>query len=251
MRTDLIASLLVHARRSRQPLVVPDKAAVKTDIVAYRVQDKVYAKLWPGTLPAAWKVGAPSPKVEPAAAPIPPELVLANPARASAAQLNLIGVEAEVAYRLARDLPPRAKPYADEEIADAIGEVVVAIELCATRLAKWKEAPGGWKLADFQNSGALVAGSGTRNWRAINWPKQQVKLRVGERTSKATGAHPFGDPFRLVPWLAAHCAGRTGGLRKGDLVTTGAWTGLEPAKPGDEVVAKFPGIGEARVALEP
>lgn len=250
MRTDLIASLLVHARRSRQPLVVPDKAAVKTDIVAYRVQDKVYAKLWPGTLPAAWKVGAPSPKVEPAAAPIPPELVLANPARASASALNLVGVEAEVAYRLARDLPPRATPYTEEEIAGAIGELVVAIELCATRLANWKDAPGGWKLADFQSSGALVVGSGTPHWRAIDWAKQQVKFRIGARRSKATGAHPFGDPFRLLPWLVAHCAGRTGGLRKGDIVTTGAWTGLEPAEAGDEVVAKFPGIGEARVRIE-
>jgi len=250
MRTDLIASLLVHARRSRQPLVVPDKAAVKTDVVAYRVQDKVYAKLWPGKLPAAWKVGAPSDKVEPATAPIPPELVLASPARASASALNLIGVEAEVAYRFARDLPPREKPYTEEEIAGAIGEVVVAVELCATRLANWKDAPGGWKLADLQSSGALVVGSGTSDWRAIRWPKQQVKFRVGERVSKATGTHPFGDPFRLLPWLVAHCAGRTGGLRKGDVVTTGAWTGLEPAKPGDIVVAKFPGIGEARVQIE-
>lgn len=250
MRTDLIAGLLVHARRSREPLVVPDKAALTTDIVAYRVQDKAYAKLWPGILPAAWKVGAPSPKVEPAAAPIPPELVLANPARASAGALNLIGVEAEVAYRLARDLPPRKKPYTEQEIAGAVGEVLVTIELCATRLADWKEAPGGWKLADFQSSGALVVGSGTRNWRAIDWAKQQVTFRIGERTSQATGAHPFGDPFRLLPWLAAHCATRTGGLRKGDIVTTGAWTGLEPAKPGDEVVATFPGIGEARVRIE-
>ena len=35
------------------------------------------------------------------------------------------------------------------------------------------------------------------------------------------------------------------GLHAGDVVTTGAWTGLEIAKPGDEVTARFPGIGEA------
>lgn len=250
MRTDLIASLLVHARRSRQPLALPDRGAVRTDVVAYRVQDKVYAKLWPGRLPAAWKVGAPSDKVEPAAAPIPPELVLASPARASAAVLNLIGVEAEVAYRLARDLAPRRRPYGEKDIAGAIAEVVVAIELCATRLASWKDAPGGWKLADLQSSGALVVGSGTADWRAIDWARQQVVFRIGERTSKARGAHPFGNPLRLLPWLAAHCGARTGGLRKGDVVTTGAWTGLEPARPGDEVVAEFHGIGEARVRIE-
>jgi 2-keto-4-pentenoate hydratase len=250
MRTDLIASLLVHARRAGKPLVVPDKSAVKTDAVAYRVQDKVYAKLWPGVLPAAWKVGAPSAKVEPAAAPIPPERVLASPARVSARALGLIGVEAEVAYRLGRDLPKRTKVWSEEEVADAVEEVVVTIELCATRLAKWKEAPGGWKLADFQSAGALVVGSGTRSWRTIAWERQAVEFRIGERVTQAVGAHPLGDPLRLLPWLAAHCAERTGGLRKGDLVTTGAWTGLEAAKPGDEARAIFPGIGEARVKIE-
>lgn len=250
MRSDLIASLLVHARRARKPLVVPDRAAVKTDAVAYRVQDKVYAKLWPGTLPAAWKVGAPSDKVEPAAAPIPPELMLASPARAQAAALHLVGVEAEVAYRLSRDLPRRANPWSDEEIAAAVGEVVVTIELCGTRLANWKDAPAGWKLADFQSNGALVIGTGTRDWRAIDWKRQEVEFRIGDRVLKAVGAHPFGDPLRLLPWLAKHCGERVGGLRKGDLVTTGAWTGLEPAKPGDEVVAKFPGIGEASVWIQ-
>lgn len=250
MRTDLIASLLVHARRSRQPLVVPEKKAIKTDTVAYRVQDKAFAKLWPGARAAAWKAGGPSDKVEPTSAPIPAELVLRSPARASAATIGMVGVEAEIAYRLARDLPPRAKAYTDEEVAGAIGEALVAIEICATRLAKWKDAPGAWKLADFQNHGALVIGSGVLDWRKIDFRKMSVEIRVGERVNKATGSHSFGDPFRLMPWIAAHCAKRTGGLKKGDIVTTGAWTGLEVAKPGDEVVARFPGVGEARLRID-
>jgi 2-keto-4-pentenoate hydratase len=73
---------------------------------------------------------------------------------------------------------------------------------------------------------------------------------VGERVSKATGSHSFGDPFRLMPWIAAHCAKRAGGLKKGDIVTTGAWTGLEPAKAGDEVLVRFPGVGEARLNID-
>jgi len=34
------------------------------------------------------------------------------------------------------------------------------------------------------------------------------------------------------------------------VVTTGAWTGLEAAKAGDEVVVRFPGIGEAKLSIE-
>ncbi len=250
MRTDLIASLLVHARHTAQPIVVPEKTAIKTDVVAYRVQDKVFAKLWPGAHPLAWKAGGPSDKVEPTASPIAPELVLKNPARVSAKALGLVGVEGEVGFRLAKDLPSRDKAYGEEEIAAAIAEAVVTIEICASRIAKWKTAPGSWQLADFQNHGSLVVGSGTKDWRKIDFRKQSMEIRVGARVSKATGSHSFGDPFRLMPWIVAHCAERTGGLRKGDVVTTGAWTGLEAAKAGDEVVVIFPGIGEARLRIE-
>jgi len=250
MRTDLIASLLVHARRTSQPMVVPEKTAIKTDVVAYRVQDKVFAKLWPGAQPAAWKAGGPSDKVEPTAAPIAPELVLKNAAKVSAKALGMIGVEGEVAFRLSKDLPLRDKAYADEEIAAAIAEAVVTIEICASRIARWKTAPGSWQLADFQNHGSLVVGSGTKDWRKVDFRRQPMEIRVGSRVSKATGSHSFGDPFRLMPWIVAHCARRTGGLRKGDVVTTGAWTGLEAAKAGDDVLASFPGIGEAKLRIE-
>jgi 2-keto-4-pentenoate hydratase len=46
-----------------------------------------------------------------------------------------------------------------------------------------------------------------------------------------------------------HAARRGQGLHAGDVITTGAWTGLEIARPGDEVIAKFPGIGEARLRI--
>jgi 2-keto-4-pentenoate hydratase len=163
--------------------------------------------------------------------------------------MRMLGVEAEVAFRLAKDLPPRTRPYSERSIAAAVGEVVVAIELCDTRLANWKKTTGLWKLADFQNNNALVVGSGTRDWRKIDFLKQEVEFRIGTRIARAKGAHSFGNPFRLLPWLVRHAAKRGLGLHAGDVITTGAWTGLEIAKPGDEVVARFPGIGEAIVRI--
>ncbi|MGH8703964.1 MAG: 2-keto-4-pentenoate hydratase [Burkholderiales bacterium] len=207
----------------------------------------VFASLWPGERPVAWKAGAPSDKVEPTASPI--HTVHGSPAMVRTDAMNMIGVEAEIAYRLARDLPAREDPYSEEDVAAVVGEALVTIELCDTRLADWKHAPALWKLADFQNNGALVVGSGTRDWRAIDFGSQPVELRIGERTIAAVGAHPFGNPFRLMPWIAGHCARRAGGLRAGDVVTTGSWTGLEFARPGEEIVARFPGIGEASVRI--
>ena len=242
------AKLLVSAHRSRTPAVTGD-VVLKSEKDAYRVQDAVFAALWPGARAVAWKAGGPSDKVEPAAAPIPAENLLRSPASVAGATMQMIGVEAEVAFRFARDLPPRSRPYSEKSIAAAVGEALVAIELCDTRLANWKESSGLWKLADFQNNSALVAGSGTRDWQKIDFLRQEVEFTIGGRVRKAGGAHSFGNPFRLLPWLVAHCAKRGFGLHAGDVVTTGAWTGLEIAKVGDEVTARFPGIGEATVRI--
>ena len=242
------AKLLVQAHRSRKPAQTAG-VTLRKESEAYRVQDEVFAQLWPGSRAAAWKAGGPSDKVEPTAAPIAPENLLRSPASVSGANMQMIGVEAEVAFRLAKDLPPRTRPYSERSVAAAVGEVLVAIELCDTRLANWKDSSGLWKLADFQNNGALVAGSGTKGWQKIDFLQQEVEFRIGGKLARAKGAHSFGNPFRLLPWLAAHCAKRGFGLHAGDIITTGAWTGMEIAKPGDEVTAIFPGIGEATVRI--
>jgi 2-keto-4-pentenoate hydratase len=238
--------LLVNAHRTRKPAST-EGVELGKESEAYRVQHEVFAELWPGARATAWKAGGPSDKVEPTASPIAPSLLLQTPAKVSAASMNMLGVEAEVAFRFARDLPPRTRPYSERSIAAAVGEALVVIELCDTRLANWKETSGLWKLADFQNNGGLVVGSGTQGWQKIDFLKQEVEFRIGARVVKAKGAHSFGNPLRLLPWLAKHCAKRGLGLHAGDIVTTGAWTGLEIAQAGDEVTARFPGIGEASV----
>jgi 2-keto-4-pentenoate hydratase len=242
------ARLLAAAFRSRKPAPT-DGVALATEREAYQVQDAVFADLWPGARATAWKAGGPSDKVEPAASPIPAENVLVSPASVAGKSMHMIGVEAEVAFRFAKDLPPRSRPYSERSVAAAVGEVVVAIELCDTRLANWKAASGLWKLADFQSNSGLVVGSGTADWRKVDFLQQPVEFRVGGHVSRAKGAHSFGNPFRLLPWLVKHCAGRGLGIHAGDVVTTGSWTGMEFAQVGDEVTAVFPGIGEASVRI--
>ena len=244
-----IESLFLEARRTSRAFAVPPGLELRSSEDAYRIQDRVFAQLSAGARPVAWKAGASNDKAEPTAAPI--RIVHRSPATASAATMTMIGIEAEIAFRLVRDLEMREGAYREEEVAFAVGEALVAIELCDTRLADLSSAPALWKLADFQSNAALIVGSGTADWRAIDFKAQRVVLRIGERTLAATGAHPFGNPFRLMPWIAAHCARRAGGLRAGDIVTTGSWTGMEFALPGEEVRAEFPGIGEAVLRMSP
>lgn len=211
---------------------------------AYRIQDLVYAARHPGIRAQAWKAGASGPDVEPTAAPI--GSVLASPATVGSGKFHMLGIEAELAFRLGRDLPMRSRAIGEEELAEAVDQVLVTIELCDTRLVDWTQASALSRLADFQLNGALITGSGIRDWRAVDYAAQHAELWVnGEKKLDRVGSHPLGNPFRILPWAVAHCAQRGRALRSGDLVTTGSWTGMEFVVPGDAVQVKFPGIGEA------
>ncbi|MCX7140910.1 MAG: fumarylacetoacetate hydrolase family protein [Proteobacteria bacterium] len=248
--TDTIAALLVDAHTRGIQFQATPAPAPATAKDAYAAQDRVFAALYPGQRGGAWKVGGASPDVEPTAAPIPSAGLHPSPAHVPAKGFHMIGIESEIAFRLGRDLPPRAAPYTEDEIAAGVTEALVTIELCDTRLSNWKDTSALWRLADFQLNAALVIGSGRQDWRAIDFTKQRAELWIdGALNKEATGVHPYGNPIRLLPWLAAHCAARGGGLHAGDIITTGTWTGMEFVAPGAEVRACFPGIGEASVTL--
>jgi 2-keto-4-pentenoate hydratase len=188
-------------------------------------------------------VGGPSADAEPTIAPILPGRLLASGANVAARGFHVIGVEAEIAFRFRHD--------AQGDLAQAVGEALVAIELCDSRLSDWQSAAPLWKLADNQMNWGLVLGSGTGRWQEIDFRAQSAELWIGgERRVAVKGVHPYGTPFALLPWTVAHLAGRKGGLRAGDVVTTGSWGGMHFAAPGDEVIARFPGIGEARVTVK-
>lgn len=230
-----MAARLLEARAGGA-LVDPGSEPGPADLEeVYRVQDLVLRAAGDGARPGAWKAIPPRRGGAPAASPVPRPCVVRSPAVLAAGR-SLLGMEPEVAFRLGPDL-------------EAL-ELLVTIELCETRLHGWESAPALWKLADFQSNGALIVGSGTPDWRAVDFATQRMELLVnGVRVACAIGGHPAGDPSRLLPWMRTHCAGR-GGLQPGDLVTTGSWAGIVAVRSGDDVVARFAGIGECRLRLE-
>lgn len=228
------AALLLEARAGG-PLVDAAREAGPADLdEMYRVQDLVLLAMTNGERTTTWKAIPPRPGTEASASPVPARCVFASPATLGAGR-GLFGVEAEVAFRLGADLEPT--------------EALAVIELCETRLAGWDKASALWKLADFQSNGALIIGTGTREWPQIDFSVQAVELTIdGRQAKRAVGTHPVKNPAKLLPWMLPHCAGR-GGLRPGDIIATGSWVGIVKVEPGDEVAARFPGIGEARLRI--
>ena len=212
---------------------------------AYWVQEVVLRGLDPRR-PISWKVSPPREGVESFGSPTPFKALQVSPAAFPGAG-RVLGVEAEVAFRFAR--APRHDGKRSD-IEDAIEEAFVLIELCESRFTNWEEVPQLTRVADFQSHGGFALGTGTREWRAIDFSRQHVELAVnGKPVAAKTGSHPTGDPLALAVWAASHCHGRGMPIAAGDIVTAGTWTGMTQVESGDKVVARFPGIGEAALAI--
>jgi 2-keto-4-pentenoate hydratase len=249
---DALAHRLLAARRARQPMLATPDDGPADVAQAYEVQWQVTQALstqGPSGRQriAHWKVGAASREQTPQAAPIPPLAVLPSPARWTDTPTTGLAIEAEIAFRVARDID--AGLAATIDIADAFDRVLVAIEVCDTRLAP-QPAPGAlWKLADSLSNAGLVTGSGDRAPGDVDFARLRCVVEVdGCRRFDGTGTHPLGDPRVLLRWWLTFATTRMP-LRAGDLVTTGSWCGMLPTGAGARAVVQFEGIGSAEVLI--
>jgi len=227
---------------------VPDRLVPPNAEEAYRAQAAMVQRLVPhfGAV-VGWKVGAPGPTAEPNAAPLLADLVQRAPARFGAVRFRLRGLEAELAFRFGRSLPPRATPYGETEVAAAIRSLHAAIEVVECRTQNREATPALVRLADNQNNGAFCFGPIiSSDWRLVDYLRQPVQLLVdGARAAEARGGNAAGHPMRLLVWLANHAASQGRGIAAGDIVTTGSHIRPVFAERASRIVAEFPGLGSA------
>lgn len=243
------AAVLIASRTGTAPAPaeLPAALQIPTLAAAYAVQDAVVRAR--GAI-AGWKVGAPAPDGPPMRAALTADSVFvaeAGECVLPAAAYRVRGVEAELAYQVVADLPPRAQPYGTDEVLAALGRVHAAIEVCDTRYSVWGGQADWHRLADQACHGALVVGSGHAAVASVDALRQPVALRVSGTVAVAheAGGNPAGDLLRLVVWLANAGAHSLGGLRAGQWITTGSFTGTRLVEAGDTVSADFPGVGQA------
>jgi 2-keto-4-pentenoate hydratase len=240
-----LSELLLHAHHTGVMVAIEPTFNLESTDEAYWVQEVVLRGIDPRR-PIAWKISPPKEGVPMMSSPSPFKNVKASPAEFMATN-RVLGVEAEIAYRFGK--APKTKGKA-ADVASAIDEAFVLIEFCETRYYNVEELGALMRVADFQSHGGFAIGTGTREWRDLDYASQEVELHVnGKKVVAKKGSHPSGDPYALAEFAATHCAERGMPLAAGDIVTTGTWTGMTPVKPGDEVVARFPGIGECSLKV--
>ena len=233
-----VHSLLEARRSGRQvapPFALPDRDAV------YAIQDGVARATGPV---AGWKVGARTPTAEPNPAPLLAGALVKSPARFDGAAMHMIGVEIEISFHIAHDIPARDKAVGREEALAAVGDAFVGMEVVDTRLANFKSVDAEWLLADNQMNHALVMGDRVKDWTGLDWPDLQVMLVIdGSTIVDQRGGLGAVDPVRPLAWMIDHAVRRRGGIRKGQAITTGSWTGLRYFPPGTRARGEFAGLG--------
>ena len=220
---------------------LPDSLKPTTMEAAVAVQQEVAKSFTIG----GWKVGAPGGTK--CCGALPAATIQPTPATLAAAQHPLRMVESEVAFRMKSDLPPRATPYTKEEVAAAIDTMHPAIEVCESRFVEPKDFDLFTNIADTQSHGGFVYGPGTKDWQKVDLSAQVCRQFVNSALDAERTGYPFGDILDLVTWLANTGSTWAGGLKAGQFVTCGSWSGANRVPAGATVRAEFPGLGEAMI----
>ena len=241
---DALAARLVAARRTagvrfEAALAPPDAAG------AMRVQRDVALRL--GARVGGWKVGIGADGA-PFAGPLYEDVISRSPATRRLAPGDHVLIEVELAFRLARDLPSR--PTSREEVLAAIDEAIAGIELIRGRLGEPPAVPFLAFLADNAGNDGYVTGDATRDFRKLDLSALRCRLAVdGAAVHDKVGGHPQGDPIEPIRAWLAHANDALGGLRAGQVVTTGSLiVPIRAERPG-RYEAAIEGIGEVRLEL--
>jgi len=239
------ARALAQAWRSgRRIAALPDGTRPQSVDDAHAIQDATVAAL--GATIVGWKVSVIDGVVNRGALLAP--RALQSPAHMRAADVPMLGVEAEIAFRFDRDLPARDVPYTRDEVAACV-TALAAIEVVDTRFADYASTPVIDRLADFISNGGFVAGTVRPDWQTIDLAALKATLLInGKTVVEQVGGHVTRDP--IIPAIALANALRGQGIPKGRVITTGTFTGLYLAKPGDRVEARFEGFGNVEVEFD-
>lgn len=240
------AALLIAARRNREPLDrLPEDCRPATIGDAFAIQAATVAQL--GERIAGWKVGG-TIEGHVSYGVLLASGVMRSPGRIAAADVPLLGMEAEIAFRFVHAAPPRDEPYTYSEVAQRV-VAFPALEVVATRYREYAGTPLIERIADCMSNGAFVAGVERADWRSFDLAGLAVSLRFGDQqVVERIGGHGSGDP--LLPAVDLVNELRKGsGVAIGQLMTTGTFTGLNFATPAMHVRAAFEGFGTAEVDI--
>jgi 2-keto-4-pentenoate hydratase len=254
---DELAADLAQAERSREPIAPLTSAHPDIDVVdAYEIQlINIRQRVAEGARILGHKVGLSSLAMqqmmgvdEPDYGHLLDEMQVFEDVPVAARRYLYPRVEVEVGFILSADLP--GADCTEDDVLAATEALVPSIELIDTRITDWKIALCD-TIADNASSAGFVLGEARVlpadiDVKAID----AVLTRNGEVIAEGRSDAVLGNPVTAVAWLARKVESFGVRLRKGDVVLPGSCTKAIDARPGDQFVADFTGLGSVHLSFE-
>ena len=250
-----IADAFVWARLAGQSL--PDfPGRIPRDLEAgYSVQDAAIAR-WPDRV-AGWKVGWIAPERRDASGDdrlVGP--IFAASVREARGEVEFpvfdggfAAIEAEYVFRLAFDAPRTQTEWTPEEAARLVGALHVGIETAGSPLATINVLGPTVVVSDFGNNAGLILGPAIPDWSQQRAPLACTAYVDGVRVGGAEVE--LATPLAALAFALGRLARRGRALHAGDLVTTGAVTGIHDVVAGQSARVDFEGAGTIRCRAVP
>ena len=254
------AALLAENRlRCRRLPALPDTCRPTSEDEAYAVQFSLRETLIQGGGGdlAGYKIGATSRVMQeyldihnPCGGGVLASGVYASPANVGYDSYVHPGVECEIAVRLATDLPVDAAPYSAEQVAEAVGACMAAIEIVDNRYVDWRSLDTPTLIADDFFQAGIVLGPGDPEWRRFDLAALAGTMAInGQQRGRGLGGDVLGHPFTALTWLANQLAAHGVGLCSGHVVLTGSVVATQWVARGDQVRVDVEGLGSAEVVF--
>ncbi|WP_418004661.1 2-keto-4-pentenoate hydratase [Mycobacterium sp. PDNC021] len=156
-------------------------------------------------------------------------------------------VEVEVGFVLADDLPGAG--CTEDDVLAATAAFAPAIELIDTRITNWQVKLCD-TIADNASSAGWVLGKERVSPKDIDIRSIDAVLKCnGEVLGEGRSDAVLGNPVTAVAWLARKVDQFGVRLKAGDVVLPGACMRAFDAKPGDDFVAEFAGLGSVHLSF--
>lgn len=250
----LVAARLAAVRLAEFPGALPGDLDD-----AYRCQDAAIRR-WPGPV-AGWKVGYIAPeRREPGGDPRLVGPIFAGRIAAAGAEEVAFGViaggfaavEAEYVFRLARDLPAQPRDWSAAQAAGEVAALHIGVELAGSPLAQINVLGPCAVVADCGNNAGLLLGPAIADWQDRAMETLSCSTWIdGELCGRGGAAALAGGPLTALAFALSRSARCGRALRAGDLITTGAATGIHDVVAGQRAVVDFGEHGRIRCRAVP
>ncbi|HYE53075.1 MAG TPA: 2-keto-4-pentenoate hydratase [Azospirillaceae bacterium] len=246
-----ISRAFVAARREARAL--PDFPGEIPDGLdqAYAVQD-ISIAAWPDRV-AGWKIGLVPPPLrarlgaERLSGPIFAGAVWqagASPVPFPVFTGGFAAVEAEFVFRLAADIPADGPALSDGALAEAAGALHIGVETAGSPLATINDLGPSVVVSDFGNNAGLIVGAEVPGWRGMATETLVTRTLIdGCQVGTGSAASIPGGPLAALRFLVDNLRARGRGLTAGDLISTGATTGVHDIRAGSSTRVEFGRFG--------